>query len=53
MVTAICWDAAGEIRGGGTSSVMVGPDAQGHDVTIQVAIATVPARCDAYGISTS
>jgi hypothetical protein len=52
-VTAICWDAAGNIRGGGTRTVMVGPEAQGHDVTVQVALATVPASCDAFGVSTS
>ena len=51
LVTAVCWDAAGNIRGGGTRTVMVGPEAQGHDVTIQVAISTVPARCDGFGVS--
>ena len=51
-VTAVCWDAAGNIRGGGTRTVMVGPEAQGHGVTIQVALSTVPARCDAFGVST-
>jgi len=51
LVTAVCWDAAGNIRGGGTRTVMVGPEAQGHDVTIQVALSTVPASCDAFGVS--
>lgn len=51
LVTAVCWDAAGNIRGGGTRTVMVGPEAQGHDVTIQVAISAVPARCDGFGVS--
>ena len=50
-ITAVCWDAAGNIRGGGTRTVMVGPEANGHDVTIDVAISTVPASCDAFGIS--
>jgi hypothetical protein len=50
-VTAVCWDAAGNIRGGGTRTLMVGPEAQGHDVTIQVALSTVPASCDAFGVS--
>jgi hypothetical protein len=51
LVTAVCWDAAGNIRGGGSRTVMVGPEAQGHDVTIAVALSTVPARCDAFGVS--
>lgn len=51
-VTAVCWDAAGNIRGGGTRTVMVGPEAQGHDVTIEVALSTVPTGCDAFGVST-
>jgi len=51
LVTAVCWDAAGNIRGGGTRTVMVGPEAQGHDVTIQVSLSTVPASCDAFGVS--
>jgi len=51
LVTAVCWDAAGNIRGGGTRTVSVGPEAQGHDVTIQVALSTVPASCDAFGVS--
>ena len=51
LVTAVCWDAAGNIRGGGSRTVMVGPEAPGHDVTIQVAISTVPASCDAFGVS--
>jgi hypothetical protein len=48
-VTAVCWDGAGNIRGGGSQTVTVGPNPQGHDVTIQVAISTIPARCDAFG----
>jgi len=48
-VVAICWDAAGNIRGGGSLTVMIGPGAQGHDVTIHVALSTVPTSCDAYG----
>jgi len=51
LVTAVCWDAAGNIRGGGTGTVTVGPEAQGHDVTIQVALSAVPASCDAFGVS--
>ena len=51
LVTAVCWDAAGNIRGGGTRTVSVGPEAQGHDVTIQVALSAVPASCDAFGVS--
>ncbi len=50
-VTAVCWDGAGNIRGGGSRTVMVGPDAGGHDVLIDVAISAVPAGCEAYGIS--
>ena len=52
-VTAVCWDGAGNIRGGGSRTVMVGPDAGGHDVVIEVAISTVPARCDGYGVTVS
>jgi hypothetical protein len=51
-VTAVCWDAAGNIRGGGTRTVMVGPESQGHDVVIQVSLSTVPTGCDAFGVST-
>jgi len=51
LVTAVCWDAAGNIRGGGTRTVSVGPEAEGHDVTIQVALSAVPASCDAFGVS--
>jgi hypothetical protein len=51
LVTAVCWDTAGNIRGGGTRTVTVGPEAQGHDVTIQVSLSTVPASCDAFGVS--
>jgi len=51
LVTAVCWDAAGNIRGGGTGTVTVGPQAQGQDVTIQVALSAVPASCDAFGVS--
>jgi len=50
-VTAVCWDAAGNIRGGGSRTVLVGPDLRGHDVVIDVAISAVPASCEAYGIS--
>lgn len=53
LVTAVCWDAAGNIRGGGSRAVMVGPEAAGHDVTVQVALSTVPAHCDAFGVSAS
>jgi hypothetical protein len=51
VVIAVCWDGAGEIRGGGSLTATVGPDAQGHDLTVAVSIATVPASCDAYGVS--
>jgi hypothetical protein len=51
LVTAVCWDASGNIRGGGSRTVTVGPEAQGHDVTIQVALSAVPASCDAFGVS--
>ena len=51
LLTAVCWDAAGNIRGGGSRTVTVGPEAEGHDVTIQVALSTVPSRCDAFGVS--
>jgi hypothetical protein len=51
-LVAVCWDAAGNIRGGGTRTLMVGPEAQGHDVTIDVALSTVPVGCDAFGVST-
>ena len=51
LVTAVCWDDSGNIRGGGSRTVMVGPEAQGHDVTIQVALSAVPASCDAFGVS--
>ena len=53
VLTAVCWDAAGNIRGGGVRTVMVGPQTAGSEVTIQVAIATVPTRCDAFGVSTT
>ena len=52
-VTAVCWDSAGNIRGGGTRTVMVGPEAQGHDSVIAVAVSAVPTRCDAYAVTTS
>ncbi len=51
VVIAVCWDGAGEIRGGGSLTATVGADAQGHDVTVSVSIATVPAHCDAYSTS--
>jgi hypothetical protein len=51
QLTAVCWDGAATIRGGGSRSVMVGPEPQGHDEAIPVAISTQPARCDVYGIS--
>lgn len=51
VVIAVCWDGAGEIRGGGSLTATVGPDAQGHDLTVGVSIATVPASCDAFGVS--
>ncbi|HEV7385453.1 MAG TPA: hypothetical protein VGN89_11285 [Phenylobacterium sp.] len=51
LVTAVCWDSAGNIRGGGSRTVTVGPEAQGHDVTIPVALSMVPANCDAFGVS--
>jgi hypothetical protein len=50
-VTAVCWDTAGNIRGGGTDTVAVGPDAKGHDATIDVYVSTVPSRCEAFGVS--
>ena len=52
-VTAVCWDSAGNIRGGGSRTVMVGPEAQGHDATVAVAVSAVPTRCDAYAVTTS
>jgi hypothetical protein len=52
-VVAICWDAGGNIRGGGSRIVLVGPGAQGHDVTIQVSISTQPSSCDAYALTSS
>jgi len=51
VLIAVCWDAAGNIRGGGSRTAMVGPGVAGHDLTITVWIATVPARCDGYGIT--
>jgi hypothetical protein len=51
ILVAVCWDAAGNIRGGGTRTASIGPGVAGHDVTVPVWIATVPARCDGYGIS--
>jgi hypothetical protein len=51
ILIAVCWDAAGNIRGGGTRTAMVGPGDAGHDETIAVWIATVPTRCDGYGIT--
>lgn len=51
FLIAVCWDAAGNIRGGGSRTAMVGPDAQGHDVIVSVFIAAVPARCDGYGLT--
>jgi hypothetical protein len=51
ILVAVCWDGAGHIRGGGTRTASVGPGVAGHDVTVPVWIATVPVRCDGYGIS--
>jgi hypothetical protein len=47
---AVCWDDSGNIRGGGIRFVVVGPDAQGRDITVDVSIATTPERCDGYGV---
>jgi hypothetical protein len=51
ILVAVCWDGDGAIRGGGTGTAMVGPGAEGHDVTVAVWIAAVPTRCDGYGIT--
>ncbi|HXN00266.1 MAG TPA: hypothetical protein VN973_00065 [Candidatus Dormibacteraeota bacterium] len=53
ILIAVCWDAAGNIRGGGSRTITVGPGAEGLDVTVAVWIATVPTRCDGYGITVS
>jgi hypothetical protein len=53
ILVAVCWDGDGAIRGGGTRTATVGPGAEGHDVPVAVWIATVPTRCDGYGITVS
>ena len=52
-LTAVCWDGAGNIRGGGTGTLAVAPGNQGTDFTLAVSIATVPVRCDAFGLTAS
>jgi hypothetical protein len=49
VLIAVCWDAAGNIRGGGSRTAMVAPGAR--DVTVDVFIAAEPARCDGYAIA--
>lgn len=51
LLTAVCWDGAGAIRGGGSRTVTVPPGVQGHDEAIEVAISTLPARCDVFDVS--
>ena len=53
FLIAVCWDAAGHIRGGGSRTATVGADPQGHDVVVDVFIAAVPAHCDGYGLAVS
>ena len=50
-LTAICWDAAGNIRGGGSRALTIGPDSNTRDVSVSVSISAVPSRCDAYSVT--
>ena len=47
-VTAVCFDDAGEIRGGGTSTLAVGASSSGTDFRIAVTLAVTPANCEAF-----
>jgi hypothetical protein len=53
ILVAVCWDGAGNIRGGGTRTTTVAAGADGHDVTVDVWIVAVPTRCDGYGVAAS
>jgi hypothetical protein len=50
---AVCWDDAGNIRGGGTRTATVAAGQDGHDVNVAVWIVAVPTRCDGYGVTAS
>jgi hypothetical protein len=50
-VTAICLDAAGAVRGGGTSIVNVAASASGQDAFVPVSIPVVPSTCQGYALA--
>lgn len=47
-VTAVCFDDAGDIRGGGVRTVAIGAAAAGVDVQIAVTLPVTPATCEAF-----
>jgi hypothetical protein len=40
-------------HGGGSATFTVGPDPNGKDVNVPVALSAIPARCDGYGVALS
>lgn len=50
-VTAVCLDAAGEVRGGGSSVVSVAASASSQDAFIPVSIPVVPTSCQGYALA--
>ena len=49
-ITVVCWDGAGNIRGGGTRALRLDPAPQGTDASVSVAVSTIPLRCDGYAV---
>ncbi len=47
-VTAVCFDDAGQIRGGGAQTVSMGASPAGVDVQIAVTLPVTPASCEAF-----
>ena len=47
-VTAVCFDDAGQIRGGGAQIVSMGASPAGVDVQIAVSLPVTPASCQAF-----
>jgi hypothetical protein len=50
LVTAICLDDAGTLRGGGTGSVTVAASAPGQDAWIPVSIPVTPTSCQGFAL---
>ena len=47
-ITTVCFDSAGQLRGGGLRSLMLGQAPAGIDVVIDVAIPVTPSACESY-----